>query len=122
MTTTTRGPVKALLVPADPGKATRILTVDQDTPKMFQQLVGGWIEAISTADSTWHAYCNEEGKIERLPLNARATRLARILGWDRSHRDVLCGDVVFLGDGPDGAEADVPDLVVGQMAMLESNA
>lgn len=122
MSINTRGPVKALFVPADPAKATKILTVDQDTPKMLQQLVGGWIEAVSTADSTWHAYCNEEGKIERLPLNVRATRLARLLGWDHSRRDVLVGDVVFLGDGPEGAEADVPDLVVGQMAIMESNA
>lgn len=112
-------PVTCLLIPADPHKPARNLTIDQDTPGAFQQLVGGYLEGVGIG-GTWHAYCDEEGKLHRKPVNFRATRLARLLGWDRAHRDVLVGDVVFTGNGPDGTEADVPNIVLGQWALMEA--
>lgn len=74
----------------------------------LQKTVDGYIEAISYPG--WHAYCNEEGKLLSLPLNVKATQLARALGWDED--DVLVGDVIFLGDTHDGDEADVTDHVL----------
>jgi hypothetical protein len=74
----------------------------------FQAIVGGWLEGIGGDD--WRGYCDEEGKIKGLPVNVRATRLARLFGWPSG--DLLCGPVVFVGP-PDeeGEDTDLPGLV-----------
>ncbi|GAA5037534.1 hypothetical protein [Actinopolymorpha pittospori] len=58
----------------------------------------------------WHLYCDEEAKLKRLPPKVRATVLARELGWPRGEE--LCDPAIFLGNGPEGAEADVPGFVL----------
>jgi hypothetical protein len=84
----------------------------------LQQLVGGYIEGVSPGaaapdrEPAWHAYVNEEGKILGLPINEQATGIAAVFGWPGLPHDVLNGTVVFLGDGPDGGEGDVPDYLV----------
>ena len=65
-------------------------------------IVGGYIEYVYVTDGV-HAYCNEEGKLQGLPVNIEATRLAGRLGVD-----ILCGTVVFLGEYADGYEGDLP--------------
>jgi len=76
---------------------------------------GGHIEGIG--GDGWTGYCDEEGKIDGLPVNVRATRLARVLGWPTS--DVLCGPVVFLGPGDgNGEETDVGTLVKSYARLL----
>lgn len=91
------------------------------TLEVLQGLVGGPIEVVSppASESTpdWHAYCNEEGKIHSLPFNRRATNYANYLGWPRG--DVLCGPVVFLGDGPDGGDADIPAETLALMVEID---
>ena len=81
----------------------------------LQQIVGGYIEDVGSAVPGWIGYCNENGKVEGLPYNPLATRLALTLLWnDGNHdRDVLVGTVVFLGfDEDEGAEIDLPEAVV----------
>jgi hypothetical protein len=59
----------------------------------LQRLVGGWIEYVPT-EQPITLYCNEEGKIEGLPLNPRATlHFSGLLQVG----DYLAGDVVVLG-------------------------
>lgn len=81
----------------------------------FKAVIGGWLEGIG--DDHWRAYCDEEGKIKGLPVNIRATRLARTLGWLTG--DVLCGPVVFMGP-PDeeGMETAVPGPLVAMAATM----
>lgn len=83
----------------------------------FQRIVDGYIESV-TGDG-WHLYCNEEGKLRGLPINMVATKLAHELfghNWRNTtepYFDILVGNVVFIGNAPDGEEADVPQYIVG---------
>jgi hypothetical protein len=80
----------------------------------LQQIVGGNIEHFS-GNGDWHGYCNEEGKLLKLPINDLATSFAIIkLGWDYAS-DVIVGDAVFLGNGPDGEEASVPQWLLDDL-------
>jgi len=69
--------------------------------------VGGYLEGVPTRDASgaldegYTAYCNEEGKLKRLPHNPAATRFTRIAG------DVLVGPVVIVGP-PDDEGDDTP--------------
>jgi len=109
-------------------KTVRVLIVYPDLPaetkditaklKTFQEIVGGYIEGVSPVRGTvrWHAYCNEEGKLQGLPINRIATNIAVAAGWTTT--DLLVGPVVFLGDvesddeEDEGGEADVPQELV----------
>lgn len=74
----------------------------------MQQLVGGWIEGI-TGD-TWHAYVDEEGRLKRpSAFNLKASLLLTALG---RRRGTIVGDALFAGNGPAGAEADIPETVL----------
>lgn len=104
--------VKALII--EPDGSYRIEEIDAGLPSM-QAVVGGFIEAVSPSTEPgwpgghWHAYCNEEGKNNRLPANRGATVLAHAGGWPAG--DLLVGPVVFLGPDPkgEGDEGDVPE-------------
>lgn len=64
--------------------------LDQDCLlQNLQELVGGYIESISGPG--WVAYLNENGKLDGLPANDRATRVISALGyfWDRTSRSAL---------------------------------
>lgn len=86
----------------------------------IQFLVAGDIEGVSPAGQdeqvAWHAYVNEQGKLLDLPVNLLATTLAQMLGWPGG--DVLNGTVVFLGDGPEGDETNVPREVIEAIALM----
>lgn len=109
-----KGTVKALVIPVGSNGMVQEIVPDLDT---LQGIVGGYIEAVSY-DGTWHAYCDEEGKIKRKPVNPFATALAYGLGWPKG--DMLVGDVVFLGESEseDGEEGDVPQDVIDKWKAL----
>lgn len=92
-----------------------------DRLRYLQKAVGGWIEAVSIEDVLTDSgrvhvpatvWVNEEGKLDGLPVNPRATDLCALTigGW---FADVICGDAVVLGP-PDarGDETTCPDLIV----------
>lgn len=109
--------IRVLIVPADLTRGPEVREIDGDLP-VLQDLVGGYIEVISPSTGVaapWHGYANEEGLLMSLAYNPRATVLAKALGW---YGEILVGDVVFLGDGRDGEEADVPPHVLMTAAML----
>ena len=77
----------------------------------LKKIVGGWIEHVSIGNSV-HMYCNEEGKLEGLPLNVFATafvqhKLAQV-GTSLLPGDVLVGNLIFLSSDEDGKDTDVP--------------
>ena len=79
--------------------------------KDLQDAVGGWIEAVPHRHPDFSAFCNEEGKINGLPLNSVATNFTGI------HGDVLVGDVVITGP-PDeeGENTSLPDNVIERLS------
>lgn len=100
--------IAVLVVPADQNEPMSVIAIEADL-ETLQGMVGGYIEAFS--GPTWVGYCNEEGKINGLLPNVRATQLARAARWGTL--DVLMGDVVFVGP-PDeeGRDTDVPQSLV----------
>ena len=59
----------------------------------LQKLVGGYIEVIPAREKGYILVINEEGKLENLPYNGRATELADIYLWDYIVGDaLLCKD------------------------------
>ena len=61
--------------------------------KQLQEAVGGWIQAVDLTDKLT-MWCNEEGKLNRLPINSLATDL-----WEESfgQTDIIVGNVIFTG-------------------------
>jgi hypothetical protein len=100
-----QGKVQVLIIHADGSGHQSLIDPTLET---LQTIVGGDIEIVTIGDC--HLYCNEEGKLQGLPINIRATEFAWTLGWPQG--DVLCGNVVFLGNGPDGLEGNVPQHVL----------
>lgn len=98
---------KALIIPADEDQPICIKNVEG--LEAYQAIVGGYIEMVSLTltlageKCDVALFCNEEGKLSGLPLNRRATEMARIPG------DFLVGDVFLVGPPDDeGNETDVP--------------
>lgn len=103
--------MKYILIPANEDTPVTV----HDAPRLdldqLQALVGGWLEGIDFPKfDPLRGYINEEGKIDLLPYNRRATAL-----WHEAHgitsataTDVLVGPVVLIG----GIDIDGEDLPV----------
>lgn len=84
----------------------RAVTLDE-----LQQNVKGYIETVPDFDTfdgkKAVAFCNEEGKVNGLQINAAATALwkeqVKAKGYDLA--DALCGDVVILTGDAEFMEA-----------------
>lgn len=66
----------------------------------MQGLVGGYIEHVGihvTIDGVLykHLIVNEEGKLDGLPVNAKATEIVNFIGI----ADIIVGDVIFMEPG-----------------------
>jgi len=96
------GAIKMLAITLDAeGVAKEIeLTEGESQLKVLQEAVGGWVQAVDfTPDLT--LWCNEEGKLQGLPINPMATFL-----WEKyfGFTDVICGNVIFTGGTGDEGE------------------
>lgn len=77
------------------GKASLIdLTADSNELLTLQTAVGGYIEA-KTLQGGYTLFMNEEGKLQGLPMNERATEIW--LANFPTFPDVIVGDVVIAG-------------------------
>lgn len=71
----------------------------------IRSAVGGYIEALTLADGLT-LWCNEEGKLQRLPVNRQASALIRLFGVD----DLIVGDALLTaGADDDGETLPLPD-------------
>lgn len=81
--------MKAVVIPV----AGEIHEID-GTYENIKQAIDGWLEIAPTPGSPFVMFCNEHGKLDRLPFNARADALAnRYRDWE----DPLMGNVVLVG-------------------------
>ena len=91
----------AVVIPAD-GAAYQLEVPEETAAQVaiLQKLVGGFIEAVRTPHLLT-LFCNEEGKIDGLPANWRATHL---FGELLQEHDYLAGTVVILGPVDENGE------------------
>ena len=93
----------ALLVKMD-GSMDEIVIPEEGQLRFLQKHVAGNIEMVPVSDPNMvkrgyvYAICNEEGKINDMPVNSVATTLS---GRDGSmgFRDPFAGDVIFTKEG-----------------------
>jgi hypothetical protein len=100
----------AVVVEADGDFA--VLDIAGNELKTLQGLVGGWVQAIDLK-SNLTLWVNEEGKLDRLPVNGFATEM-----WDSvfGATDVIVGTAVFTGGTDD--EGDTIGLSDSQIEAL----
>ena len=103
--------VNAIILHADGNAEIKYIEGSAET---YHDLVGGWIQGIKPqvdhGFGDWFAYCNEEGKLERLPRNVIADEILTNLGWAGVlGGDFLVGTIVIVGALPSGDDTDVPD-------------
>jgi hypothetical protein len=123
--------MKVAVVPADSLLPIRVEEVEKINLDFLQQQVGGYIEVIDLSWPNWDKpvnsasnpedepevsmWLNEEGKLNGLPFNPRASYLAQDV---ISPFDVIVGDVVLTGGVDD--EGDSTGLSDGQIEALLS--
>lgn len=88
--------MKVAVIPADEDQPVRIDEVKSIDLEYLQKQVAGWVEALGIPDTEVTMYLNEEGKLDGLPVNLRANRIAH-----RHHAvqafDIIVGDAVIVG-------------------------
>ena len=83
----------------DPEKAARKATVDGDLASL-QKVVGGYIQAIYPFEDPVAIICNEEGKLNGLPLNRHL-----------EDYDIIAGSFVICGLGEEDFASLSPELL-----------
>jgi hypothetical protein len=88
--------MKTAVIPADTDQPVRFEEVPSIGLDYLQGQVGGCVEAVWIYATNVSVYLHEEGKQLGLPVNKRASRLARRNGAI-SLLDTIVGDVVIVG-------------------------
>ena len=114
--------LRALRIPADVDKPLELATIGYHLASFQAEVGDGYIEAVSpihyAEHRDWLIWCNEDGKNLGLPVNARATGIACLLGWSAAGHDVIVGDAILIGvDGPNNT--DCPTHVLDLLARLD---
>ncbi|MDQ0868988.1 hypothetical protein QFZ70_001461 [Arthrobacter sp. V1I9] len=79
----------------------------------MQEAVGGYVQFIDLGPLHASMVMNEEGKLQKLPINRRATLMFWLLFPSVRHNDVIVGDAILVGlPDKDGNTTDVPQEVV----------
>ncbi len=64
----------------------------------LQKEVGGYIQQLKLAPGIW-AWVHEEGKLEGLPVNPKATAFCHVVGPNIAADDYIVGPMVVTGPG-----------------------
>ncbi|MBL7486778.1 DUF3846 domain-containing protein [Frankia sp. AgB1.9] len=89
--------ITALCIPADSDAPLRLVAVPAENLQSFQDLVGGNIEPVELYRPNGTMYLNEEGKIQGLRPNPRATVLASVHNRFFRGQDFVAGDAMVVG-------------------------
>lgn len=92
--------MKYAVIPAREDQPIRFEDVEETSLELMQKEVGGLIENVRIPSREnapgFGLYCNEEGKVDGLPPNHRATLICR-LGRSIAPDDYIAGDAVVYG-------------------------
>lgn len=104
--------MRAIIIPANVGEPIREATIDGYED--LSAAIAGWLQALSypgRGDAV--AYINEEGKLEGLAYNLRATVVLMKPEMGYMSGDYIAGDAVLIGANPMGEDVDLPaDITV----------
>ncbi|ARP71761.1 DUF3846 domain-containing protein [Streptomyces pluripotens] len=87
----------AIVIPADPAEPARLEQLDKRDVDAFRALVGGHLQVINLERPAATMYLNDEGKLDGLPFNPRATALLWAHNAAFRDQDVIAGDAFIVG-------------------------
>lgn len=115
---TARRKVRVLVCP--PEKASKVREV-VDYLQAYQELVGGYIQTVDVTDTLENAtnesvllVCNEEGKLQGLPVNMAASAVMDAIGAG----DVIVGTAFFVGVDKMGDFASLTDEEILELRFM----
>lgn len=87
----------AIVIPADPAEPARLEQLNKRDVDAFCALVGGHLQVLNLERPAATMYLNDEGKLDGLPYNPRATALLWVHNPDLQGEDVIAGDAFIVG-------------------------
>ncbi|GAB1509829.1 DUF3846 domain-containing protein [Actinophytocola sp. KF-1] len=105
--------ITAIVIPVDLDQPIRQQQLNASDLDAYRQIVGGNLELVHFAEPPAGMYINDEGKLDGLPFNHRATALLWAHNSAYRDRDVVVGPAFILGP-PDhrGDDTSAPDDLV----------
>ena len=102
--------INSIVIPSGEEYELRQDEIGSSTLPDYQRRVGGLIEHIGFNQPAASMYVNEEGKINELPLNRRATLLVWMHNPAFRYQDIIVGDALLTGPADEhGRDTNVPD-------------
>lgn len=102
--------INGIVVPADENLSLGQQEIRAARLPDYQRVVGGLIERVGFAQPPGSMYVNEEGKMNGLPQNRRATLLLWMHNPGFRYGDVIAGDALIVGSADaDGYDMDAPE-------------
>ena len=102
--------ITAIVIPADPDQPVRQQHIEKSDLSAYRQIVGGNLEVLTLDRPPASMYVNEEGKLNRMRLNHRATTLMWVHSSAFRSRDVIVGPAFIVGPSDrHGDDKSVPD-------------
>lgn len=90
--------IEVIVIPIEMDQALKLEKVDNQDLPAYRRLVGGGpIELVSMERPDAGMYINENGKLDGLPLNVRATWLAAVHNDAFRNVDVIAGPAFIVG-------------------------
>lgn len=105
--------ITAIVIPSDIAQPMRLEQLDEHTPGGLRRLVEGNLERVDLYRPSASVYLNEEGKLDGLPINRRATTLLWVHNSRFRGQDVLVGTTVVVGPSEaHGDDTSAPDDLI----------
>lgn len=102
--------IRSIVIPSGEEYELRSDEIGSSNLPDYQRRVGGLIEHVGFSQPAASLYVNEEGKINELPMNRRATLLVWMHNPAFRYRDVIVGDALLTGPADEhGRDTNVPD-------------
>lgn len=105
--------INSIVIPADDELPLQGSQLDPTSVADYRDLIKGSLEVTTLRYPPASLYINEQGKLQELPLNVRATMLLWMHSPTARYGDFIAGDAVLVGPtGHDGNDTDVPKTFV----------
>lgn len=102
--------ITAIVIPVDPEQSLRREQLSPSDVDAYRAVVGGPLQLVAFDRPPAALYVNEEGKVDGLNVNARATVLTWVHNSNLRGHDVIVGDALLVGPpDPHGDDTSVPD-------------
>lgn len=113
--------INSIVIPADNEQPLDQHQLKAASLADYQEVVGGYIEAVNLLRPPARMYVNEEGKLRGMPMNRRATMLLWMHNKAFRYGDIIAGDAFLVGPvGDESQDTAVPDEYTQLLFKAES--